>query len=44
MLDGALAFCRCVGLAMTPVIELIRVAGAWWVMEECIQSAKNEAG
>jgi hypothetical protein len=28
----------------TPVPELIRVAGARWAIEECFQTAKNEAG
>jgi SRSO17 transposase len=28
----------------TPVPELIRVAAARWAIEECFQTAKNEAG
>lgn len=39
-----LAFYRCAGPAATPVTELIRVAAARWAIEECFQTAKNEAG
>jgi SRSO17 transposase len=39
-----LAFYRCAGPATTPLRELIRVAGARWAIEECFQTAKNEAG
>ncbi len=39
-----LAFYRCAGVAATPVPELIRVATARWAIEECFQTAKNEAG
>jgi SRSO17 transposase len=39
-----LAFYRCAGPATTPGPELIRVAGARWAIEECFQTAKNEAG
>ncbi|MCA1696563.1 MAG: IS701 family transposase [Actinobacteria bacterium] len=39
-----LAFYRCAGPAATPMPELIRVAGARWAIEECFQTAKNEAG
>lgn len=42
--DPELAFYRCAGPATTPVPELIRVAGARWTIEECFQTAKNEAG
>jgi SRSO17 transposase len=38
-----LAFYRCAGPATTPLTELIRVAGARWSIEECLQAAKNEA-
>jgi SRSO17 transposase len=38
------AFYRCAGPANTPLRELIRVAGARWAIEECFQTAKNEAG
>jgi SRSO17 transposase len=38
------AFYRCAGPARTPLRELIRVAGARWAIEECFQTAKNEAG
>lgn len=39
-----LAFYRCAGPAATPIPELIRVAAARWAIEECFQTAKNEAG
>ncbi len=39
-----LAFYRCAGPVRTPLRELIRVAGARWAIEECFQTAKNEAG
>jgi SRSO17 transposase len=39
-----LAFYRCAGPAATPVPELIRIAAARWAIEECFQTAKNEAG
>lgn len=42
--DPELAFYRCAGPVTTPVPELIRVAGARWAIEECFQTAKNEAG
>ena len=42
--DAELAFYRCAGPAATPVPELIRVAAARWAIEECFQTAKNEAG
>jgi len=42
--DPELAFYRCAGPQATPVPELIRVAGARWAIEECFQTAKNEAG
>jgi SRSO17 transposase len=39
-----LAYYLCAGLSGTTDEELIRVAGARWAIEECFQSAKNEAG
>jgi SRSO17 transposase len=42
--DPELAFYRCAGPAATPVPELIRIAAARWAIEECFQTAKNEAG
>jgi SRSO17 transposase len=42
--DPELAFYRCAGPRATPIPELIRVAGARWAIEECFQTAKNEAG
>jgi SRSO17 transposase len=39
-----LAFYRCAAPVQTPLRELIRVAGARWAIEECFQTAKNEAG
>jgi SRSO17 transposase len=38
------AYYRCAGPASTPLRELIRVAGSRWAIEECFQTAKNEAG
>jgi len=38
------AYYRCAGPATTPLPELIRVAGTRWAIEECFQTAKNEAG
>lgn len=42
--DPELAFYRCAGPVNTPVPELIRVADARWAIEECFQTANNEAG
>lgn len=39
-----LAFYRCAAPTATPLQELVRVAGARWAIEECFQTAKNEAG
>jgi len=39
-----LAFYRRAGPTATPAPELIRVAGARWAIEECFQTAKNQAG
>ncbi len=39
-----LAFYRCAAPTDTPLRELVRVAGARWAIEECFQTAKNEAG
>ncbi len=39
-----LAYYLCAAPAGTEDEELIRVAGARWAVEECFQSAKNEAG
>ena len=38
------AVCGCAGPGATPLRELIQVAGARWAIEECFQTAKNEAG
>ena len=38
------AYYRCAGPTATPLRELIRVAGTRWAIEECFQTAKNEAG
>jgi SRSO17 transposase len=38
------SYYRCAGPAATPLRELIRVAGTRWAIEECFQTAKNEAG
>jgi SRSO17 transposase len=42
--DAERAFYRCAGPVATPIPELIRVAAARWAIEECFQTAKNEAG
>jgi hypothetical protein len=39
-----LAYYLCHGPAGTPLRELVRVAGARWVIEESFQSAKGEVG
>lgn len=39
-----LAFYRCTAPEATPLRELVRVAGGRWAIEECFQTAKNEAG
>jgi len=41
---GQLAFYRCAGPVTTTAAQLVRVAGARWAIEECFQTAKNEAG
>ena len=38
------AYYRCAAPMATPLRELIRVAGTRWAIEECFQTAKNEAG
>ncbi|MCE0762332.1 hypothetical protein LWC35_05310 [Pseudonocardia kujensis] len=38
------AFYRCAASTATPLRELVPVAGARWAIEECFQTAKNEAG
>ena len=42
--DGELAFYACHGPAATPLVGLVRVAGARWAVEEGFQQAKGEAG
>jgi SRSO17 transposase len=42
--DGELAFYACHGPAATPLVGLVRVAGASWAVEEGFQQAKGEAG
>jgi SRSO17 transposase len=42
--EPELAYYLCAAPAGTEDEELIRVAGARWAVEECFQSAKNEAG
>ena len=41
---GELAFFTCHAPAGTTLVELVRVAGARWAIEECFQAAKNETG
>jgi SRSO17 transposase len=40
--DGELAFYACYGLAATPLVGLVRVAGTRWAVEEGFQQAKGE--
>jgi SRSO17 transposase len=42
--DGELAFYACYGPAATPLIGLVRVAGARWAVEEGFEQAKGEVG
>src|SRR5918911_1951171 len=42
--DGELAYYVCYGPAETTLVELVRVAGARWMVECCFQQAKGEAG
>jgi SRSO17 transposase len=42
--DGELAFDACYGLAATPLVGLVRVAGTRWAVEEGFQQAKREVG
>jgi SRSO17 transposase len=42
--NGELAFYACYGPATTPLIGLVRVAGARWVVEEGFEQAKGEVG
>jgi SRSO17 transposase len=42
--DGELAFDACYGPAATPLVGLVRVAGARWAVEESFQQAKGEVG
>jgi SRSO17 transposase len=42
--DGELAFYACYGPAGTPLIGLVRVAGARWAVEEGFEQAKGEVG
>jgi SRSO17 transposase len=39
-----LAFYACFGPASTPLVELVRVAGVRWAVEEAFQQAKGEVG
>lgn len=42
--DGELAFYACYGPATTPLVGLVRVAGARWAVEEGFEQAKGEVG
>jgi hypothetical protein len=39
-----LAFSVCFGPASTPLVELVRVAGVRWAIEEAVQQANGEVG
>jgi len=41
--DGELAFYACYGLAATPLVGLVRVAGTRWAVEEGFQQAKGRS-
>ena len=42
--DGELAYYACFGPARTTLVELVRVAGSRWAVEECFQAAKDQVG
>jgi len=42
--DGELAYFHCYNPCGEPMTELVRVIGTRWPIEECFQSAKNDAG
>jgi SRSO17 transposase len=42
--DGELAYYACFGPARTTLAQLVRIAGARWMVEECFQTAKGEIG
>jgi hypothetical protein len=42
--DRELAFYACYGLAATPLVGLVRVAGTRWAVKEGFQQAKGEVG
>ncbi|WP_080640771.1 IS701 family transposase [Salinispora arenicola] len=44
MTTGEIAYYVCYGPRRTRLIDLARIAGARWAVEECFQQAKNEAG
>ena len=44
MTTGEIAYYVCYGPRRTRLVDLARIAGARWAIEECFQQAKNEAG
>ncbi|MGW4464756.1 IS701 family transposase [Micromonospora sp. NPDC004704] len=44
MTTGEIAYYVCYGPRRTRLVDLARVAGSRWAIEECFQQAKNEAG
>jgi SRSO17 transposase len=42
--DGELAFYACYAPAATPLVGLVRIAGAGWAVEEGFEQAKGEVG
>jgi SRSO17 transposase len=42
--DGELAYYACFGSASTTLVELVRVAGIRWAVEESFQAAKGQVG
>ncbi len=44
MTTGEIAYYVCYGPRRTRLVDLVRIAGTRWAIEECFQQAKNEAG
>ncbi|GIF13808.1 hypothetical protein FHX34_105312 [Actinoplanes teichomyceticus] len=44
MSTGELAYCVCYGPRKTRLMDLARIAGPRWAVEECFQQAKGQAG
>ena len=44
MTTGEIAYHVCYGPRRIRLVDLVRIAGARWAIEECFQQAKNESG